>query len=172
MILAALLLAATPAPPAAPPAVQPTGSCFTEGPLAGLCPGPVDSTSGGWAFHRLLPGPAAPPPLPPRLANLVTVLVGMHDHARTIPADLMAPGAMLHNCLIHNPDCPADQPLTFWPNAREERAGAPWLLADGRIRIAWTRGGTITTLTYLTLQGERLAQLFAIDAHAPVRVAN
>ena len=165
-MLAAALLAL--APPPAAPAPPPDCVVFEGGPAQGLCQGETLGRDGNVDIVSLRPGRDAGPAIPAEGKATLDRALAAQPAGGPIAPTLLAPGATGEFCLRFGPECNAPAPLTAWRVPGDYHPAAPYLLADGRVRIGWTKGGKLVLLSFVTLEGGRIKDIATAPAIIPI----
>jgi hypothetical protein len=132
-----------------------------------MCPGPVVSKRGPFEVVALLSAAKSGPAIPPEIGSLVTHI--LHSQSKETPIDrqLLAPGATAEFCTTFSEDCKKQAPLRKWPLRSEFVPGAPYALADGRVRIEWLRRGKLQYLSFITFVGAKVVDISTVPAQIP-----
>ncbi|NYT41553.1 hypothetical protein HZY97_12345 [Sphingomonas sp. R-74633] len=159
MIAPLLLAVAAAAEPCTP---------FKGGPAEGMCPGTILSQDGMLQIIALLPAREAGGPIPTETATTIAAALADYDRGAPLPAALRTGDATVSFCAEMSPACQERAPLTDWRVPAGLRHNAPYLLADGRIRIEWMRGDRLALLSFVTIAANKLADIRTAPAEMPM----
>jgi hypothetical protein len=152
-----LFLQAAPGTPAPCTPIQ-------AGPAEGLCFGEELGRDGEFQILGLRPSGADAIPLPPHLAPIVDQLLRTYgSKSRAFPKTLLSPNATGEICtpadLEKSLDCMKPSPLFSWRLGPGFKTEPPFLMNDGRVRIAWSLSGKLVLFSFVRFSGDKVQDI-------------
>ncbi len=137
------------------------------GPAEGMCLALAPDQIHGRQLVPLLPAAKPGRPIPAETATLIAKAIAAYHAEQPIPRELRTENATLFFCAEYGAGCFTPAPMAGWAMPRGLDHNAPYLLANGKIRVEWMRDGKLAYLSILTLRGDRIDAIGTTPAAIP-----
>lgn len=145
------------------------GKPFDGGPYAGLAVGTA-TIPDGRTLRALKPSAAGVSLVSTRNAAAISAFVAGHSNPASEPlAPYLTKNATFVFCRRQGEACYVSKaaPLTFAENVE---ANTPYAMEGGKVRIEWVYGSAVWYITWLTMNGGRIASILTQPGWLPLEV--